>query len=71
MVQIIKVGGLGGSVERFGGDTASKQLIIRSGSVIDSISIGLNRIGGSGGSETVNTILPPDGMITLYTVLIL
>lgn len=65
----ITIGGFGGVQENFGGETAGgKQLVIRSGTVLDGIKIGEISAGGTGGSETINTILPSDGTITLYTV---
>ena len=65
-----KFGGFGGQLEQFGGDTAGgKQLVVRSGTVVDAIKVGPNGIGGSGGAETVNVTLPSDGIIILYTVL--
>ena len=64
----IKFGGFGGWNEPFGGVVGGKQLIIRSGVVVDSIRIGTDSAGGGGGSEVVNAALPLDGIITLYTV---
>ena len=66
----IKFGGFGGKIEQFGGNTAGgKQLVVRSGTVVDAIKIGASSIGGGGGTETVNTTLPLDGIIILYTVI--
>ena len=68
----IKFGGFGGNNQQYGGNSGGKQLVIKSGNVIDAIKIGSDSIGGAGGvdsvSETVNVQLPPDGIITLYTV---
>ena len=65
----ITFGGFGGKLEHFGGDTTGgKQLVLRSGTVVDSIKVGASGIGGGGGVETVNTTLPSDGIIILYTV---
>ena len=70
----IKFGGFGGSNQQYGGNSGGKQLIIRSGNIIDAIKIGSDSIGGAGGvdsvSETVNLQLPTDGIITLYTVVV-
>ena len=67
-----KFGGFGGNTQQYGGNCSGKQLIIRSGNIIDAVKIGSDSIGGAGGvdsvSETVNVQLPPDGIITLYTV---
>ena len=68
----VKFGGFGGKIEQFGGDTAGgKQLVVRSGTVVDAIKIGSSSIGGGGGAETVNTTLPLDGIIILYMVVIM
>ena len=64
----VSFGGFGGKIEQFGGSTGGKQLVIRSGVVVDFIQIGTNTSGGSGGGQTANVTLPLDGNITLYTV---
>ena len=64
----INFGGFGGKIEQFGGNTGGKQLVIRSGTVVDFIQIGANTVGGSGGVDITNVPLPSDGIIILYTV---
>ena len=65
----IKLEGFEGRYERFDEDAAGpKQLTIRSDSVIVAIMIDGKGVGGQGGSETVNILLPSTGIITLYTV---
>ncbi|EOR07621.1 hypothetical protein [Acinetobacter genomosp. 15BJ] len=46
-------------------DTGGQQVLIRSGSLIDSIQIGNIKYGGNGGGATANFQLPPDGTFTL------
>ena len=66
---LMRFGDVGGKESRFGeSPVGGKQLIIKSGTVVDSIKLGTNVVGGDGGSETVNLTLPSDGFITLYTV---
>lgn len=62
-------GGRGGSFTSLQ-DTGGKQVVIRSGTQIDSIQIGNSRYGGDGGSPVANFRLPADGKFSILRMCI-
>ncbi|MGQ8705081.1 hypothetical protein ACUTSW_03640 [Serratia sp. TSA_198.1] len=57
-------GGDGGSFNSIQ-DTGGQQVVIKSGSKIDSIQIGNNKYGGGGGGTSASFKLPQDGKFTI------